>query len=928
VKRAALCALLALGALATAPAPAALGLDFGLSQFDVFYGAQGGGAALEAGSHPASMSTTMEFNHTGEGAAALLGGEVKDLTVTLPPGMLANPTAAPPCSDADFLARAEACPANTKVGEVTIELADPIAGTSIETSPVYNLAPPPGSAARLGFAASGIVPVVIDGGIEPGPPYRVIARLRNTSQALKVLGAELTLFGAAPGGVAFLTLPGSCAGPQPTSYEALSWEGQSAAGSVLSHDGSGNPAGYGGCDTLPFAPQVAARPSTDRAESASGLAFEVDFDQAGLTSSNAGARAQSALKEAVVTLPAGMTVDPSVAEGLGVCDPGQLAAATLSAQGCPDASKIGQIEVDTPLLEATLHGSVYLAAQDDPATPTPGAENPFDSLIALYIVIKDPGLGVLLKLPAKVEPDPATGQLITTVPDLPQIPFSHALFRFREGQRAPLITPPTCGEHTASARLYPWARPADPVTVEAGFTLRAGPGGGPCPPGGAPPFAPGFQAGTQNNAAATYSPFEMRITRRDGDQDLTRLSAALPEGLVGRLAGLARCPDAAIALAAAKSGRAELASPSCSEDSRIGSTLAGAGVGEALTYVGGSLYLAGPYHGAPLSVLAITPAVAGPFDAGTVVVRFALRIDPRSARVTVDGAASDPIPHILKGIPLKLRDLRAYADRPGFTLNPTSCDPSQIAATLWGSGPSFLDPADDAPLGRTARFQAAGCSRLGFAPRLALRLRGGTRRGAFPALRLIYRPRAGQADLRRLALRFPRSEFIEQGHFRTICTRVQFNAGPGNGARCPSGAVYGHARVWTPLLDGPAEGPVFLRSSDHNLPDVVLALKGPTGLPIDFEVPARIDSVHGGLRAIANNAPDVPVSRALIDMRGGQKGLLVNSRNLCSSRNRANAVLEGQNGARRRLGPLLRDRCKRARRRHARRSGRLRHSAR
>ena len=314
--------------------------------------------------------------------------------------------------------------------------------------------------------------------------------------------------------------------------------------------------------------------------------------------------------------------------------------------------------------------------------------------------------------------------------------------------------------------------------------------------------------------------------------------------------------------------------------------------------------------------------MAGPFDAGTVVVREALRLNPITHVGEVDGSASDPIPHILKGIPLNLRDLRVYADRPDFTLNPTSCEPFAAQSTIWGEG-TALEPLAPHPVELSSRFQAAGCASLGFKPKLGLRLKGGTRRGAFPALRATYVPRKhNQANLSRLALTFPSSEFIEQGHFRTICTRVQFAAGPGFGAHCPKGSIYGHVKVWTPLLDEPLKGPVYLRSSNHNLPDAVLALHG----LVDIEVGVRIDSKHGRLRATVANAPDAPVSRAVVQMQGGQKGLFVNSRNLChkAKRNRARLNARGQNGRRALLKPRMRAvKCgQRKRKRKARRDGR------
>ena len=559
--------------------------------------------------------------------------------------------------------------------------------------------------------------------------------------------------------------------------------------------------------------------------------------------------------------------------------------------------------------EELLRGSLFVAEP---------YKNPFGSLIALYMVIKDPGLGILLVQPIEVRPDPLSGQLVGIAEDIPQQPFSHFRLRFREGGRAPLIAPPGCGSFETTATLYPSSGGAA-VTSSSSFEIIAGPGNSPCPAGA--PFNPGFEAGAESNAAAHYSPFEMRITRGDGEEDLTKFSATLPAGVLARLAGVPYCPEAAIAQAKSRTGehggQEELDHPSCPAASRIGTTTAGAGVGGQLTYVGGSLYLAGPYNGDPLSVVSITPAVAGPFDAGTVVVRVALTLNPVSGRAEADGSASDPIPHILQGIPLNVRDLRVDVDRDRFTLNATSCAEERTEAALFGGG-AVLDPLPDHPVEASARYQAADCANLGFKPELAIKLRGGTRRGANPALRAIVTPRPfREANFSRAVVKLPRSAFLDQGHIRTVCTRVQFAAGPGNGARCPKGSVYGHARAWSPLLDEPLEGPVFLRSSNHNLPDLVVALHG----VVDIDLAARIDSVRGGIRASFAKIPDAPVSRFILDMQGAKKGLIVNSRNLCRKpkRNRALANLSGQNARRHRAKPLLRaTRCQKQAKRHRR----------
>ena len=592
-----------------------------------------------------------------------------------------------------------------------------------------------------------------------------------------------------------------------------------------------------------------------------------------------------------------MTLNPSAAEGLGVCTLPQYNAASLNVAGCPESAKLGTIEADTPILaNHTLRGALYLANQ---------TENPFGSLLATYILIRDPQLGVFVRVPVRIDTNPQSGQILAAATELPPFPLSRVRINLRSGPRAPLITPPSCGAHSSLATLTPSSGAAAQLSSST-FQITSGPGGQACPTGNLP-FDPGFQAGSANSAAGRYSPFSMRLTRPDGSQDLTKFSATLPPGVSARLAGVGKCSEAALAGASSRDGRDEQASPSCPAASQVGRVIAGAGVGSALTYVNGSLYLAGPYKGAPLSVAAIVPAVAGPFDVGTVVTRVGLQINPVSGRGEVDGAASDPIPHILEGIPLKVRDIRVLADRPDFTLNPTSCEPSATQASIWGGGQDFLSAADDTPVARSSRFQAASCASLAFKPRLAIRLYGGVKRGQFPALRAIVRPRPGEANFSRAAVTLPRSAFLEQGHIRTICTRVQFAAGPGHGSQCPEGAVYGHAKAWSPLLEGPATGPVYLRSSDHNLPDLVVALKGPDSAPVDVELASRIDSVKGGIRSIFSGVPDLPVSRFVLAMQGGKKGLIVNSRNLCHKpgKNRAKANLRGQNGRRSNTKPRV-----------------------
>lgn len=933
-----LLASILLAALAASPASAA----FGLRNVDLSFRAADGSLATQAGSHPAEMTTAIAVNtRVDPDLGQIPEGETRHLRVDFPAGFVGDRVATPFCSNADFVDRdsdgRSGCPDATAVGLVAVKLAAEAipadSGDLYLHMPVFNLVPPPGAAAKLGFVALN-VPLTVQIGLSDTAPYHLVATSTNIPQALLFYEANLTTWGNPASPIhdplrgrclsnlvtemteepisrglcpvaipekPFLTLPRSCTGALAARFTVTPWKapGTPVSKTVFTHDDSTppRPVAATGCASLGFSPRIDTRPTTASAESPMGLDVSLSMKDEGLPSVTG--IAQSDLKKAVVTLPEGVTVNPSAAEGLSVCSPAQYAAESLAAASCPEASKLGTVQVRTPLLDEVLTGSLYQAQPDDPATAAPGQENPFDSLLALYIVIRNPQNGVLVKLAGKVEPDPRTGQLISTFDDVPQFPFSSFNLHFREGPRSPLVTPPACGTYTTRAMLTPWANPDNPVEATSTFRIGSGPNGGACPQG-TRPFKPGFEAGSINNNAGSYSPFYMRLTRQDGEQDMTKFSSILPPGVTGKIAGVGKCPDAAIAAAAAKTGRQEQASPSCPLAAKIGRVLAGAGVGSQLTYVPGQMYLAGAYNGAPMSVAVITPAVAGPFDAGTVVIRVGLALNPTTAEVEVDGAASDPIPHILKGIPLKLRDLRVYVDRERFTLNPTSCDPSEVRATLFGSFLDVFSSHDDVPVGLDSRYQAANCSNLAFKPRLSLKFNGGTKRGAYPSLRAELRARPGDANIGRAVVTLPHSSFLAQEHIRTICTKVQFAA-----RNCPKGSIYGRARAFTPLLDEPLEGPVYLRSSSNPLPDMVAALRG----VVDIDLVGRIDSINASIRSSFESPPDAPVSKFVLKMQGGKKGLIINSRNLCAHKSRAVAEFTGHNGKRHRFKPLAKVTC-------------------
>ncbi len=882
----------------------------------------------QASSHPYAFTIGFQLKVDSETGKSE-GGELRDVLVDLPPGMAGFPFAVPRCTRAEFEGFAPGCSPNSQVGIIHANL--PTAGF-VASGPIYNMVPPPGVAAQLGFSAAGLN-AFQDLSVRNEAGYGLLST--TTGLPLEATSVEVTIWGtpadpshddkrgfkAAEGGeeenayvgphLPFLTLPATCSAPLQTTVHVDSKlaPGNFVSGTAYSTDSGGNPAPLLGCGSVPFAPQVAATTTSRAASASTGLDFKLTMPNEGLEDPFGIAETQA--RKIEVALPEGVTANPSAAEGLATCSEAQFAAEQLSTApgaGCPEASKLGSVVAHSPLIDEPIEGSLYLA--------TPYA-NPEGTLIGLYMIFRANERGVIVKAPGRVEPDPTTGRLVTTFEkDLPPLSYSDATLHFKEGARGVLVTPEGCGRYATEAKLYPFSEPNNPVTKTAYFQIERGVNGGGCPSGGQP-FDAGFEAGSENNQAGAYSPFYLRLTRKDGDQDLTKFSTKLPPGVVGRLAGTAQCSDADIAQARSRTGehggQEEQDNPSCPASSEIGRTIAGAGVGGVLTYVPGHLYLAGPYNGAPLSVVAITPGVAGPFDVGTIVVRQALRINPLTVEVEADGSSSDPIPHILKGIPLKVRDVRVYVDKPDFTLNPTSCEPSAAKATIWGGGANVFSTLDDVPHGLDARFQAASCASLAFKPKLGLKLKGGTRRGAHPALRGVFSPQQGNANTKKLVLRLPHSAFLEQGHIRTICTRVQFNAGGGNGERCPKAAIYGRAKAWTPLLDEPVEGPVYLRSSNHNLPDFVATLHG----IVDVEAVARIDSKKGGIRATFNQIPDVPLSRVIVNMQGGKKGLIVNSRNLCrkANKNRANAFFEGHNGRRNKIKPLVRAvNCKKAHR--------------
>jgi uncharacterized repeat protein (TIGR01451 family) len=873
-----------------------------------------GAQATQAGSHPyrVAIDTGLPTLYTTNGGFGNLNSadHVRGEHVHFPIGMVINPTASPVlCTEAQL--EFTGCPDASAVGIISLQTI--LQSVTVRPSPLYNMVPPEGVAAQLGFEALGVgIYVHIKGGVDPANHYQMVAGsddilARNVNP---IVGVQTQLFGDPsdpshdvergecalnPGPscpvsattMPFLTMPSSCSDFETVGLDLTSWEESSNRlfGSAKMEDPLGNPTGVDGCNQLDFEPKIEAKPTTNLTDSPSGLDFKLKMPQP----QEMEGRAEANLKDVKVTLPQGLTVNPSSANGLIACTEAQFDQFGEGPANCPDAAKVGSAEIITPLQDHPLPGAVYLAK---PYT------NPFGSLLALYLAIDDPKGGNIIKLPGKVEADPVTGQLVSTFKENPQLPFEELKLNLFGGPRATLRTPTACGTYEVNSDMTPWSTPegVDQHPSDS-FQTTTTPLGGSCPTSeGQAPNAPDFSAGTLTPQAGSYSPFTLKLARMDGTQPLTGIQTTLPKGLSAKLVGVPYCPEADIGQAQNRNkpneGAIEQAHPSCPASSEVGTVDVAAGAGITPVNVQGHAYLAGPYKGAPLSLVVITPAVAGPFDLGTVVVRNALKVDPETAQVT---AVSDPFPQILEGIPLDLRSVTVNLGRHGFTLNPTSCDPMEVlgsATSALGSVAALKNP-----------FQVGECSRLKFAPKLAIALKGATKRTGHPALTatLTY-PKGAYANIAKAQVTLPKSEFLDQNHIKTICTRVQFAANS-----CPARSIYGQATATTPLLDAPVSGPVFLRSSNHQLPDLVADLKGQINVVLD----GRIDSVGRGIRTTFEAVPDAPVSKFVLKMQGAKKGLLINSTNLCKTTdNRATALFDGQNGKTYDTKPLLANGCK------------------
>jgi hypothetical protein len=855
----------------------------------------------QAGGHPPfaisdfllNTSSTPPFVNFPEGF-------VKDIVVDTPEGLDVNPEATAAKCTVEELSHTPLpeCSPLSLVGSAYLTVAAqgppctspplpveacPVARVKL---PVYNLVPFQGVPSMVGFPTSAPgEPTIIVGDLDPKDQHVrfTISNIHppdGTEAHPPIIGSRLVFEGnkGPPfGNGTYLTNPTVCDVPQTAELHV---DQQTEPGRYVTKSFT-TPFGGEGCGKaeLPFVIDLAASSSgsTDSPEPAT-----VDVQMPDQLKPLEPV-ANSHLLTAKVTLPEGTGINPSLANNLTPCTDAQFKKGTDEPVECPASSRIGSVLVESNALDQDLGGDVYVA---QPLKQEASSGEQFRVFLHAF----NDRYGVNVRLIGHVFPNLSTGQVTIVVPENPQAPFNSFKVNIDGGARGALTTPNTCGPHTTTAKFTPWARPSEEVPPESGnpqFTLNTLPGGGPCPKTLADrPFNPTYKAGPTGTKAGAFSPFELHVTRPNGAQEIRRIEATLPPGMVAKLKGVEYCPQSGIDAATASSGKAEIASPSCPSNSQIGTVDVGVGSGTPF-HTPGKAYLAGPYKGAPISAVFVVPAVAGPYDLGTDVVRTALNVDPETAEVH---AVSDPIPYIFGGVKLDIRSIDISINRKSFTLNPTTCrEPFSVRSSIFGGGANPASEAAWVASSQSSPFRATECSKLKFKPKFHARILGGknqTKRTKNPKFRAILEAQNGNANLRRAAFILPRATILDQSHIKTVCTRVQLAAG-----ECPKNSIYGHAKATSPLLDGALKGPVYLVSSNHTLPDLLANLHG--------QVPIRlrgvISSEHGRLKTVFNNTPDVAVSKFILTMKGGNKGLLVNSRDLCSGQTNGFLNLKAQN---------------------------------
>ncbi len=902
--------------------------EFGLQRLAVSARNANGTPDVQAGSHPYAVTGTFVLSQEGGG-----GGNLKDAKLELPPGFVGDPNATPQCTYQLFIRALKAyaekgvgggCPNESAVGLATAYVT--IAGTEeldATTAPVYNMVPPKGVAAEFGFLVLHTTPVFLQVSVRTGGDYGVTLSTPDISQAVDLAASKVTIWGvpadprhdpwrgsclrsqaAAPapieevgqglregedevegplygvgeesplGGLPesvgdcssqaprlpLLVNPTSCGVPRTATLGVESWEepGVFRSGSVSMPE-------LTGCEKLDFSPTITAQPDGPGGSTPTGLNVDVHVPQETLL--NPVGLAEADVKNTMVALPEGVQISPAAAGGLLACSPAQVGLHDAEPVTCPEASKVGTVEVDTPVLNEPLKGAAYLATQD---------ENPFGSLIALYVVAEAPVAGVSVKVAGQVSLDPVTGQIVTTFDETPELPFSDFKLDFFGTDRAPLSTPALCGTYTTTSAFEPWSgTPA--VQPSASFQITSGPAGSACL--SPRPFAPVFEGGTTNIQAGAYTPLTMTMTRPDADQPLGKLSVVFPPGISAGLQNVKLCEEP------------QAASGECPAESQIGQVIASAGLGnDPYSVEDGKAYITGPYEGAPFGVDVVVPAIAGPFNLGTEVVRSKVEVDPTDAHLTV---VSDPFPTILDGIPLQLQHINVTVNRPGFVFNPTSCEPMKLTGEL--------ESSEGASANVSSPFQVSNCGSLSFKPEFKVSTEAKTSRieGATLHVKLTLPSGAEgtKANVKEVKVSLPKQLPSPLKTLQKACTEKVFAENPSN---CPVASRVGEAHVTTPVLEGGLKGPAyFVSHGGAKYPELIMVLTGEDGVTVQVHGETFI-SKQGITTATFATVPDVPFSTFELELPKREFPALSANGNLCQAQAAGKLLMPtemvGQNG--------------------------------
>ncbi len=870
---------------------------FGIESFSVSLTDPSGQPMVQAGSHP-DVATALHFNKaTFPGGGTGPDGNPRDIEVNMPPGLIGNPLAAPTCTQEELRGPlsqgfAAECPTNSQVGLITIVTY--FGGhPNAFTGPVFNIQPPTGVPAEFAFNVSSVL-VFVNAKVRTGSDSGVSATISGLSQGLPLGDTTLTLWGVpadpvhdvrrgqcaqgfipecsepstAPA-LPLMTNTTACAAtPMTATARADSWQEPGVFDSASFDAGSlGNALTVDGCGILPFEPSVTVTPDTTAADTPAGLTVDVKMPQDGLL--NPVGLAPAAVKNATVTLPAGVVINPGQATGLAACLPSQDGIGSDGPSSCPAASKVGTVAVTTPLLPDKLEGNVYVLQSNPPE---------------LKLLVAASADGVNLKLVGDVHLDENTGRLTTTFKNTPQLPFTDLKLAFSGGAQAALATPATCGEYESASDFTPWSAPQglDALSTDS-FQISSGPGGSAC--AASLPFTPSLIAGATTDQAGGYTNFSLLLQRGDGQQRVSSLQFKTPEGLLGKISTVPVCAEA------------QAAAGACPAASQIGHTVVAAGPGPYPLIVpqpGGPaapIYLTGPYKGAPYGLEIAVPVVAGPFDLGTVVVRASIAVDRNTSQLTI---TTDPLPSILHGVPTDLRTINAVIDRPGFMFNPTSC------ASRSFSGTALSTEGAAAPI--SSHFQVGSCQSLKFKPNFSVSTSGRTSRGGGASLdaKIVYPTGAvganqasQQANIAKVKVDLPKQLPSRLTTLQKACLAVTFEANPGN---CPAASVVGTGRAVTPVLGAPLSGPAyFVSHGGEAFPSLVVVLQG-AGVRVDLTGSTFI-SKQGITSSTFRQVPDVPITSFELILPQGPHSALAANGNLCTGKLAMPTAFVGQNGA-------------------------------